>query len=143
MSDWQPAKILKALPNGGVDIRVQAPRATAPALPKSGGVLVQIKQGRSLAHHNKYWALLDQVVAATGKWPSTENCHLWIKVKLGMYEPVYFAVEDELIVYNFKSIDFARMGQKKFEQFYEQAMAALAIETGIDPEQIGKKQRVA
>ena len=99
--------------------------------PANADVLVQIKQPRNLKHHRKYWGLLRLVVDATGNWPSVDAMHRWLKLELRMFTPTELV--DGRLVLEWDSIAVESMDQREFSAFYERAIAAIIMETGIDP----------
>ena len=95
---------------------------------------VTIKTHRSLQQHRMYWGMLNSVVEATGRWPSTRALHQWLKYELGYYTPV--EVEDGRVILEWDSTDFRSMGAEKFKRFLDLSIATIALEVGFDPTEI-------
>lgn len=135
MSRWRRARVLANDPSGKAVIELDAPGRGQSPLPAAGStVMVEIRQPRNLRHHRKYWALLNKVVTATGRWPTAEACHRWVKWELRMFVPI--AQKNGLMVIEWDSTDFNTMSQQKFGEFYERALNCIALETGIDAESL-------
>jgi hypothetical protein len=107
------------------------------------GILRKIKVGeviqcelnkpRNLAHHRKFWALLNVVWQAAGEWSSPYGLLIELKVRLGLVQEVIIRSTGELVRVP-KSISFAQMDQVEFDIFYEQALNALCeMAGGIEP----------
>jgi hypothetical protein len=107
------------------------------------GVLRKIKVGeviqcelnkpRNLAHHRKFWALLNVFWAASGDWSSPYMVLIELKVRLGHVQAVLIRETGE-IVHVPKSISFAQMDQTQFDEFYEKAVIELCkMGGGIEP----------
>ena len=132
MSDWLTAQMVEGQP------KVRWPEGEArPADGKQ--VLVKVRSPRNIRHHRKYWGMLRALVDATGQWPSTAAAHRWVKIAVGHYVP--HRQPDGTIFAELLPTDFAGMPQRQFDEFYALALAALAIETGIDPATLEKETR--
>ena len=129
MTEWLPAK------REGNAMRVWWPEGYAKP-PEGKSILVKVRQARNVKHHRKYWGLLKAVVEATGRWPSPEAAHRWIKVQLEHYQ---LAQIDDHTILEWLPTDFAAMGQAEFSKFYDGAIFHIAVETGLDPETIKKE----
>jgi hypothetical protein len=88
-----------------------------------------LKERRVIGRHRLYWAVLQAVVDATGKWPNVEALHWALKMHTGFVEEIV-SVNGEIIMRP-RSTSFARMGEQDFRQFFDGAM--LAITTEIVP----------
>ena len=119
MSQWIEAR---ALTKDSIQVK------DAGTLPE-GAFLVCLRRPRNIKHHRKYWGLVRSIVEATGRWPSEIALHRWIKWELGYYQVV--RVSHNEVVIEWDSIDFSSMDQLAFSSFYDLAIAAIAIETGI------------
>lgn len=128
---WTKARVLKHHSDGSATYRI-APLVSGKHPAPETMVLVKIRQPRNIRHHNLYWSLLAVVVHATGRWPTVDACHTWMKWRLNMYRPV--AVADGEVVLEWQSTDFAAMDQVRFNAFFKDAIYAISLETGIDPE---------
>ena len=124
MSRWIEAKVL-----GIVTLQVASPDA----LPAIGAdILVQIRKARNIKHHRLYWALLHAVVEATNLWSDADELHRWLKIELGHYIP--HVQPNGTVLCELMPTNFAAMDQITFGNYYSRAIAAIAIETGIDAE---------
>ena len=74
---------------------------------------------RSEQHHKKYFAVLNDVVKTTDKWPTSQHLHDDLKMLCGYYIP--------------DSIAFTKMDQQEFSKFFDQAMGKLSEAIGYDP----------
>lgn len=83
-------------------------------------VMVEVKQGRNLAHHQKFFALLDLVRRNQSKYQTTEDLLTAVKIYTGHYDIVQ--LHDGKPVIAPKSISFARMDQQEFGQFYDKVI---------------------
>lgn len=86
---------------------------------------------RSLPQHRTYWKALNEVVKATGSWPTAEHLHDALKrdlgfvhVRLNLLGQPYLATD---------STAFDEMDQAAFQNYFNQAMARLAEVIGFDP----------
>lgn len=93
----------------------------------------EITQPRHIAHHRKFFALLNTVWAAAGDWQTVDDLLIELKLKLGLTTDVVIRESGE-VVKVLGSISFAAMDQTTFDQFYEQAIQALCFMVGnMDP----------
>lgn len=106
-------------------------------LPKEGTTfLVRVRRPRNIRHHRKYWAMLGNIVDATGRWNTKQHLHEWLLYQLGYTEPVW--INDQEYYERLKSTDFMAMSQDKFSEYFDLAVAAICLETGIDPDDLDK-----
>lgn len=97
-------------------------------------VKCEVTQPRHLAHHRKFFALLNTVWATAGDWPSVDDLLVELKLKIGIYTTVAMRETGELVKI-LGSISFASMDQLQFDAFYENALHALCeIAGGIKSE---------
>lgn len=95
-------------------------------------VRANISVPRNIAHHRKYFALLNTVWAATDAWPSPEDLNIELKIRLGITRDVIVRSTGE-VVKIIGSINFASMDQAAFDQFYNRALRELCqIAGGIE-----------
>lgn len=87
-------------------------------------VQCEITRPRNLAHHRKFWALLNVFWQATGDWSSTYGVLIELKVRLGHVQDVLIRETGELVKVP-KSISFANMDQGEFDEFYEKCIHEL------------------
>ena len=87
---------------------------------------------RSDPHHKLYWAVLGNVVKATGKWATSSHLHDDLKMMAGYYRTVANGVTGG-VYYVPDSTAYQRMDQAEFAAYFEQAMAKLSETIGYDP----------
>lgn len=96
----------------------------------------EIHKPRNLAHHRKFWALLNVVWKAAGDWSSPYALLIELKVNLGMIQGAEVRSTGQ-VVHVLKSISFAAMDQTEFDEFYERALMELcSMAGGIEPEEL-------
>lgn len=96
-------------------------------------VNVHITQEKNRKLERKYWAILGEVIKSCPiKQRTKEDLHKAIRLKLGVVD-AYFTFGGHLRV-EVKST--STMDDPEYQQFYEEAMALLHKETGVDPEQL-------
>lgn len=83
-------------------------------------VQVEIKRPRNLAHHRKWWKLVQVVYPHQSTYPTIEQFHAALKCALGYADSV--TLPDGRVMLVSRSISFATMDQAAFEQFYERAV---------------------
>lgn len=117
---------LKAVDDQGTDILRKI---------KVGEVVqCELNKPRNLAHHRKFWALLNTVWRSSGDWSSPYGVLIELKVRLGHVQEVLIRDTGQ-IVHVPKSISFAQMDQTAFDTFYERALMELcAMAGGIEPD---------
>ena len=128
---WQYARVDRVLPSGGFVLMVD-PDPTGKSKPPAVGkrVMCQVKIGRSMKFHKRYWWMLNTIAEASGRWPTAKAAHEWVKWKLKMYRPE--EVEHAKIIIEWDSTNFQSMGQAEFREFYDRAEQLLTEETGIN-----------
>lgn len=107
--------------------------------PEEKDLWVQIRRKRSLAHHNLYWARLDQVIAsgATGnRYHSAADLDKALKYEMGYLRAIK-SVNGGDTFYDTDSIAFDRMDQTEFNSFFDKAMLLLGENFGINPDDLG------
>jgi uncharacterized protein DUF1367 len=87
-------------------------------------VQCEITRPRNLAHHRKFWALLNVFWQATGDWSSPYAVLIELKVRLGHVQDVLIRETGELVKVP-KSISFASIDQNEFDVFYDRAISEL------------------
>ena len=87
---------------------------------------------RSDPHHKLYWAILGRVVKDSGLWPSSAHLHDDLKMLCGHYRTVVNKTTGGLY-YVPDSIAYAKMDQRQFQEYFEQAMMKLSETLGYDP----------
>ena len=112
-----------------------------PATSKDYEILSSVKVGefltcsvddsRNILHHRKYFALLNLTVHHLPEKLSKRICNtdlllIELKLRLGHYQ-LYVSRKGERM-YIPKSINFQKMGQKKFEEFYSRSVDLILSE---------------
>ena len=125
---WLPAKLIERRGKKYAVLRVEDGEDPITA---EGMFLVQVRYPRNPKFHRLYWAALQSVVESTGAWLTKEQLHNWVKVELGFYETAEIA--PGVVVTEWLSTNFWSMGERQFRNFFEHAMVAISLKTGIDP----------
>jgi hypothetical protein len=87
---------------------------------------------RSNPHHSLYWATLNNVCKATGKWPTHRHLHDELKWACGYVRMRWNGLANcHMRVID--SISFDDMDQKEFNKYFEMAMEKLSEAIGYDP----------
>lgn len=117
---------LKTIDDQGVDVLRRI---------KVGEVVqCEVNRPRNLAHHRKFWALVNVFWAAAGDWSSPYAVLIELKVRLGHVQKVVIRETGEIVSVP-KSISFAQMNQDQFTAFYDRALFELCkMGGGIEPE---------
>lgn len=96
-------------------------------------VQCEITKPRNLAHHRKFWALLNCFWECAGDWSSPYAILIELKVRLGHVHRVVIRETGEIVSVP-RSISFASMDQLEFDAFYEKALMELCkMAGGIEP----------
>lgn len=108
-------------------------RAMIAHIPEGKTVFVEVWSPRNMAQHRKYFAILNNVVEATGKWTSTEHLRRDILLALHRYDEHVnqFTGEVERVPH---SMAVASMKREDFEALYDDTIALLTEALGADPE---------
>lgn len=98
---------------------------------RNGSVVsVRVTQEKNRKLERKYWAILHEVVDKCGiRQRTAEDLHKAIRLKLGVVD-AYWTLDGKLRV-DVKST--VGMEEPEYRQFFEDAMALLHKETGVDP----------
>jgi hypothetical protein len=94
-------------------------------------VEVTIKKRRSLPQLRLYWAMLNNVIEATGAYPTAEAMHDSIKFELGYTTPMRLMTGQ--VVWVPDSVALSKMDSAQFQRFFDQAAELLARTYGFDP----------
>ena len=89
------------------------------AVPTGTVLRVKWTRPRNLAHHRKFFALLDVVHQAQSRYAAKDDLLNALKIAMGHY--TVWKVADREILQP-KSIAFGAMDQVAFEQFYDRAV---------------------
>lgn len=81
-------------------------------------------KARNPQHHKLFFSLLNDAFENQEQYPNRTALLIALKLRCGWFEEHITA--DGKLVYIPKSISFARMGQEEFEDFYGDAVKALA-----------------
>ena len=134
---WQRAWMQDVDDRGRATVVID-PDPEAPWPKEETSFLVRVRRPRSPQHHRLYWGMLRAVVKSTARWPSADSLHKWVKYQLDMYE-IAEVRPDGVIVIEWEPTDFESMDQTDFHVFFENAVAAIVFETGIDPLDLRKE----
>lgn len=98
-------------------------------------VFMQVWKPRNMAQHRKYFAVLNNVVEATGRWVSTEHLRRDILISLGRYDEHVdqFTGEVHKVPH---SMAVASMPRADFERLYDDTIRLLTDALGCDPEML-------
>ena len=98
-------------------------------------VFMQVWKPRNMAQHRKYFAVLNNVVEATGKWTSTEHLRKDILIALHLFDEEFdqFTGEIRKIPH---SMAVASMKRDAFERLYDDTIRLLTDALGCDPEML-------
>lgn len=94
-------------------------------------VEVTFKKRRSLPQLRLFWAMLQNVVDATGAYPTAEHLLDAMKVEMGYTSPMRLLSGDVVFVPD--SIALNRMDSAQFRAFFDRAVELLARTYGFDP----------
>ena len=107
--------------------------------PAGRKVLVRLDFPRSLPQHRMYWGLLRSVAEATGSWRTADDLHRWVKIELGHYNQ--HPQPDGTVLIELLPTNFGSMPSGDFSEWLHSAVAAIAMQTGIDPEELHGQAR--
>jgi len=95
-------------------------------------VFVEVWGARNMRQHAKYFAILNNVVEATGKWTSTEHLRRDVLLTLHRYDEHVnqFTGEVERVPH---SMAVASMPKEEFERLYTDTIRLLTDALGADP----------
>jgi hypothetical protein len=98
-------------------------------------VFIEVWLPRNMAQHRKYFAVLNNVVEATGEWTSTEDLRFEIfkALKRGLLR---VSQVDGSVDFIPDSMAVASMPKAEFERLYEDTMKWLTDRYGCDPEML-------
>lgn len=98
-------------------------------------VFMQVWKPRNMAQHRKYFAVLNNVVEATGRWTSTEHLRKDILLSLHRYTEHVSELTGEVVKVP-HSMAVASMPRADFEQLYDETIGLLTEALGCDPEML-------
>lgn len=96
-------------------------------------VRVDIRTGRVPSRLRFYWAFLREVVKSTGCAPTEKALHQMVKLRTGFTDDI---IMGGYIVKVPASVSFEAMDEQTFQAFLNEALAFIAKEFGITPEDI-------
>jgi hypothetical protein len=101
--------------------------------PAGQRIRVDLRTGRVPDKLRFYFAFLREVVNATGCTPTEKALHQVVKMRTGFTEEVKLG---DLIVEVPASVAFENMDEPTFGKFLQEALAFIASEFGITPEDV-------
>lgn len=104
-------------------------------LEDGAAVFMQLWLPRNMKQHRKYFAVLRNVVQATGRWTSTEHLRRDILIALGRFDEEANKLTGEVRQVP-HSMSVASMPKAEFEQLYEDTIGLLTDALGCDPEML-------
>ena len=81
---------------------------------------VEVKEARNPGHHRKFFSMVGFIFKNQDKYETVTDLLIEIKLRTGHYKE-HVTARGKL-VYIPKSISFAKMDQKEFEEFYDKAI---------------------
>ena len=105
-------------------------------------VLVEIRKPRNLAHHRKFFAMLQVVLSNTEKYSNLDDLLEDFKIAIGEFDWVERQVNGKVYeVPKGRSISFARMKQDDFDIFYDRAINSVITDVipGLDRVELEKE----
>lgn len=102
-------------------------------IPEGAVIFIEVWLPRNMAQHRKYFAILNNVVEAAGKWTSTEHLRRDILIALHLYDEHVDQFTGEIHKVP-RSMAVASMPKAEFEQLYSDTIKLLAEALGADPE---------
>lgn len=91
-----------------------------------GGCAVEIRLPRNLAHHRKYWALVNLIYQNQSRYRSNDELSDAIKVMIGHAQTV--TMKNGATFQIPKSIAFHKMDQADFDDFYNRVIKLVCEE---------------
>lgn len=89
-------------------------------------VAIRMVAKRSVAQNAMYWNCLERVIEATGKWRTTEELHLALKVATGHVDIVQLINGRRVIIP--ESTAFDQMSQDEAQAYYDAALKIICDE---------------
>jgi hypothetical protein len=110
-------------------------REMLPKINEGATVFMQLWKPRNMRQHRKYFAILNNVHQATGRWTSTEHLRRDILIALHRYDEEVDALTGEVRKVP-HSMAVASMPKDEFERLYTDTIALLTDALGCDPEML-------
>lgn len=119
-------KILCVITETGLTPKHESDREEFKKLKRNAEVVVEIKKGRNIEFHKKYFALLKLTFENFPEWledtlnvHSVEDLRTRIKIDLGLYDISHYGNQSIIVP---KSIAFDKMDETEFEKFYRMSV---------------------
>lgn len=113
----------------------KAGRQLLAAIKEGATIFVEIWSPRNMAQHRKYFAILNNVVEATGRWVSSEHLRRDILLALGRFDQHVNQFTGEVVQVP-HSMAVASMPKNEFERLYDDTLKLLTDALGADPEML-------
>lgn len=97
-------------------------------------VFVEVRKPRNMAQHRAYFAMLNNVVEASGRWPSREA--LEFDLALALRRGTFIRARDGSSHFRPDSRAVASMPKEDFERLHNDTVALLTEWLGSDPEML-------
>jgi len=97
-------------------------------------VFVEVRKPRNMAQHRAYFAMLNNVVQASGEWPSREA--LEFDIALALRRGTMIQAKDGSRHFRPDSRAVASMSKDDFERLHNDTVALLTDWLGCDPEML-------
>lgn len=97
-------------------------------------VFVEVRKPRNMAQHRAYFAMLNNVVEASGRWPSREA--LEFDLALALRRGTFIRARDGSSHFRPDSRAVASMSKEDFERLHNDTVALLTDWLGCDPEML-------
>jgi hypothetical protein len=98
-------------------------------------MFVQLWLPRNMAQHRKYFAVLNNVVEATGKWTSAEHLRRDVLIALHRFDEEVNQLTGEVRQIP-HSMAVSSMPKAEFERLYDDTIKLLTEALGCDPEML-------
>lgn len=98
-------------------------------------VFIQLWLPRNMNQHRKFFAILNNVVEATGRWTSTEHLRRDILISLNRFDEEVNKLTGEVRQVP-HSMSVASMPKAEFERLYDDTIKLLTDALGCDPEML-------
>jgi hypothetical protein len=98
-------------------------------------VFVQLWHPRNMAQHRKFFAVLNNVVEATGRWTSVEHLRRDVLIALHRFDEEANGLTGEVRQVP-HSMSVASMPKAEFERLYDDTIKLLTEALGCDPEML-------
>lgn len=113
----------------------RAARELHAKLADGAAIFAQLWFPRNMAQHRKFFAILNNVVEASGQWNSTEHLRRDILIGLGRFDEEVNQLTGEVRRVP-HSMAVASMPKAEFERLYEDMIRLLTEALGCDPEML-------